>query len=563
MRKKAAFLLPILILVTNLIPNNLILKSKAEACMDLIIVFARGSGAERESDDYLEFKNQIETKLQTTNLKYEFIDLDYPAISVGLDHLDNMLGAFISGGKSYGFGESVGAGVDSLSSIINGSCEQTKFVLGGYSQGAMVVLQSLSRINPDKIIYAATFGDPKLYLPEGGGIFPAACMNINLSNYRIYVPDCYAHNGLLGGENPYQLPTYQDKLGTWCNKRDIMCSSHLSISDHIGYIKSNIYEDASRLIFDKITKTFGIRNEVSSPHDTVILIDSTGSMREIIDQYKREAVRLAKLTFEKDGRVALYEYRDLKDPFEPVIHCDFNTCTLNKIESALNSIETDGGGDDLESLLSVSIKAMREMEWRYGATKSVIVLTDAGFHIPDFDGTTTEDVISLSRKIDPVNFYVVTTPKTAPEYEYLTSATGGRIAIISTEEGRGSDLDDILNPNSLTNYVLARYDSLPRVEEAESTELPELAIMDHHKTDSGYQISFTSNTEQTLIIINDTIVGFTTEKSILITDLNYSQTNNISLIPILDNRRGKAATLTIEPTSSIDTEILVPNTGVK
>jgi hypothetical protein len=286
-------------------------------------------------------------------------------------------------------------------------------------------------------------------------------------------------------------------------------------------------------------------------------------MRELIDQYKREAVRLAKLTFEKDGRIALYEYRDLQDPFEPVIHCDFNTCTLERIENALDSIETDGGGDDLESLLSVSIKAMREMEWRYGATKSVIVLTDAGFHIPDFDGTTTEDVISLSRKIDPVNFYVVTTPKTAPEYEYLTSTTGGHIAIISTEEGRGSVLDDILNPNSLTNYVLARYDSLPRAEEAESTELPELTIIDHHKTDSGYQLSFISNTEQTLVIINDTIAGFTTEKSILITDLNYSQTNNISLIPILDNRRGKAATLTLEPTSSIDAEILVPNTGVK
>ena len=563
MRKKAAFLLPILLLATNLIPNNPILKSKAEACMDLTIVFARGSGAERESGDYLEFKNQIETKLQTTSLKYEFIDLDYPAVSVGLDHLDNMLGAFISGGKSYGFGESVGAGVDSLSSIINDSCERTRFVLGGYSQGAMVVLQSLSRVNPDKIIYAATFGDPKLYLPEGGGIFPAACMNMNLSNYRVYVPDCYAHNGLLGGENPYQLPAYQDKLGTWCNKRDIMCSSHFSISDHTNYAKDKIYEDASRFIFDKITKHFNIKNEVSSPHDTIILIDSTGSMREIIDQYKREALRLAKNTLEKDGRVALYEYRDLKDPFEPIVHCDFNTCTLEEIKNALNKIETDGGGDTLESLLSASIKAMREMEWRYGATKSVIVLTDAGFHIPDFDGTTTEDVISLSRKIDPVNFYIVTTPETAPEYEHLTSATGGRTAIISTEEGKGSDLDDILNPNSLTNYVLARYDSLPRVEESENTELPELTIIDHHKTGSGYQISFTSDAEQVLVIINDTVAGITTEKSITVTDLEYNLTNNISLTPVLDGRRGKAATLTLEPTSSIDTEILVPNTGVK
>lgn len=563
MQKKPIFLLPILLLVTNLIPNNQILKSKAEACPDLTVIFARGSGAGENSADYLDFKQTIEEKFQTTTLKYNFIDLDYPAIGVGLDNIGTMLGAFISGGKSYDFGESVRAGVNNLSSIINNSCTNTKFVLGGYSQGAMVVIQSLSRVNPDKIIYAATFGDPKLYLPEGGGLYPVACMNINLSNYRIYVPDCYAHNGLLGGENPYQLQEYKDKLGVWCNKKDIMCSSHFSISDHVSYTKDKLYEDASRFIFDKITKAFGIQNEVSSPHDTVILIDSTGSMHELIRQYKREALRLAKESIAKNGRVALYEYRDLQDPFEPVVHCSFNDCTIEKIEEALDSIETNGGGDERESLLSVSIRAMKEVEWRRGATKSVIVLTDAGFHIPDFDGTTLKDVVTLSRQIDPVNFYVVTTPETAPEYEELISLTDGSIAIIGSEEGRGDDSNDSLNISSLTDAILIRFDSLPRVEESEPEEIPRLEIQSHSWNEKNYEVNFTSNTDTTLVIINNVLMGMTTKKSIIISDLNPNIINYIGLVPISNNLRGETVTVSTKTNSVENLEILVPNTGVK
>ncbi|MBO7561207.1 cutinase family protein [Candidatus Saccharibacteria bacterium] len=573
MQKKPAFLLPILFLVTNLIPTNIIPKSKAEACTDLAIVFARGSGAGQNiSGDYLAFKTNIEDKLKTTKLTYSFIDLDYPAVSVGLENFGVTLGAFFSGGKGNDFGESVENGVNNLTEIIDKSCERTRFVLGGYSQGAMVVLQTLSRVNPDKIIYAATFGDPKLYLPEGEGIFPAACMNINLSNYRIYVPNCYAKSGILGGENPYQTPEYFDKLGTWCNKYDIMCSSHISITDHISYVKEHIYEDASRFIFDKITKYFGVKNNYSSPHDTIILIDSTGSMREMIDQYKREALRLAKETFKKDGRVALYEYRDLQDPFEPILHCSFDTCTLEKIEKVINKIETDGGGDIDESLLSVSLKAMREMNWRRGATKSIVILTDAGFHIPDFDGTTTKDVISLSRKIDPVNFYVVTNAETAPEYEYLTKATDGKVAIISD--------DSKLEIANLTDHILERYDSLPRVEETEKIELPKLKLEKHGWKGNDYQIDFLSD-DQTLIIINDVITGITSDKQLTITDLVKTKTNTIRLIPITNNIRGEATEIVVGPVESgilkaknlikveeeLDGkgnfEILVPNTGAK
>ena len=126
MKKKPAFLLPIFVLVANLIPTNIIPKSKAEACIDLTIIFARGSGAEQNTNaDYLAFKSNIEDKLKTTNLTYNFIDLDYPAISVGLENFGVTLGAFFSHGKGNEFGKSVEIGVNNLTNIINNSCEKS------------------------------------------------------------------------------------------------------------------------------------------------------------------------------------------------------------------------------------------------------------------------------------------------------------------------------------------------------------------------------------------------------------------------------------------------------
>ena len=215
---------------------------QAESCPDLRIVFARGSGGERWTDqNYLAFKEALQTKLVGTNLSYEFIDLDYPAVGVGLDNLGVTLGAFFGAGEAYEFGNSVNAGVKNLDKMVNSvTCSNTKYVLGGYSQGAMVVSKALGSLKADRLIYAATFGDPKLYLPEGRGLIPAACRGGNLSDYRMYVPDCQAYKGLLGANVPYEPETLVGKVGTWCNKRDIFCSSHLSISDHTAYVGEDL-----------------------------------------------------------------------------------------------------------------------------------------------------------------------------------------------------------------------------------------------------------------------------------------------------------------------------------
>ena len=523
---KIRYLAAALALVGSVLPR---LAVQAEGCPDVRVVFARGSGGERWADqNYLEYKSTIESKLSTTALKYEFIDLDYPAVGVGADNIGVTLGAFFGAGDAYEFGDSVNTGVKNLTKMINSaSCPGTKYVIGGYSQGAMVISKALGSLSANRIIYAATFGDPKIYLPEGKGLMPAACRGENLSDYRMYVPDCQAYKGLLGAYVPYEPEALAGKVGTWCNKRDIFCSSRLSISDHVGYVADNLYEDASRVIFDKITKIFGIENKVSSPHDTAFLIDSTGSMASMINSYKAEALRLATETLNSGGRVALYDYRDLGDPYTPVEHCNFETCTLEVFENELATIRADGGGDTPESLLSASFHTMQSLNWKYGATKSLVVLTDANFLSPDRDGMTFDEVVRLSKTIDPVNFYIITKSAYGSDYAELASRTDGRVV---------TNFDEL---SLLTDYIIERYDTLPRVEESEPLAQPSLEVKEVTAVDGGAKIKFETDGARTLVILNDTILGVTEENEITISGLDITMENNLRLVPLGDDVRGE------------------------
>lgn len=514
-------------------------KASASSCKDLEIIFARGSGADIKNDqNYDAFRAALETKLKTTKLSYGFTSLDYPAVGVGIENLKVTLGALFGAGDAYEFGASVNTGVKNLVHTVNASaCKNTKYILAGYSQGAMVVSKSLPKLNADQIIFAATFGDPKIYLPEGKGLFPAACNNKNLSEYRIYVPDCRTYKGLLGAYEPYQPSNFKNKLGTWCNKHDIFCSSRFNMGDHLAYISAGLYEDAARLIFDKIAKHFNFKNTVTSPHDTVILIDSSGSMSSYIEKYKHEALRLAHETLTTGGRVALYDYRDLADPYQPRGHCDFNTCTLETVARGLESIVVDGGGDAPESLLSASWHIMKSLNWKFGATKSFVVLTDAEYISPDRDGTSVAEVISLSKTIDPVNFYIITESSNADFYQTLASGTDGQVF---------TNFDEL---HLLTDHIMERFDSLPRVEEEsnDSPEIPHVTITNVHETSSAAHVDFSTDAEAVIVALNDKILGLTKESNITITDLK-NQENVIALTPIKNDLRGetKLAVLNFE-----------------
>lgn len=154
----------------------------------------------------------------------------------------NAIGAYVSAGKYYEFGRSVRAGVTALREYYNylaPQCPNTRWVITGYSQGAMVAAQGVTSFLAEKVTYVALFADPQLNLPEGVGLFPDACKGRNLASYRVYVPECRTHKGSLGARNPYQYGELAGKYGLWCGRDDYICGSTnipWSVSGHTRYV---------------------------------------------------------------------------------------------------------------------------------------------------------------------------------------------------------------------------------------------------------------------------------------------------------------------------------------
>lgn len=510
--------------------------ASAASCPELKVIFARGSGeAYQTGESYRALKSSLESKLSGTGLRYEFEDLNYPAVSVA--NVLTALGAFFGGGEAYEFGRSMNTGVERLVAEVNGACSNTKYVLAGYSQGAMVVSKSLRQIESERVIYAATFGDPKIYLPEGAGTMPVACQGLGLSEYRMYVPDCRAFIGKLGAYLPYQPQTFAGKMGTWCNKTDIFCSSYLSIASHTAYVADNLYEDAARVIYDKVATEFKLERTYTSPHDTVILIDSTGSMASMLEIYQLGVLRLARETLQSGGRVALYDYRDYQGEKALTKWCDFG-CTMNELQAGLAEIQLGDGQDEPESLLGASLAVMSELDWQLGATKSLVILTDAGYHDPDFDSrrTTLADVVKLSKQIDPVNIYVATTTEQAEAYAELTGATGGRV--VTTPE----DLAQ------LADEIMGRYDALPRVEEwlDDGGELPWAEIISAELIGSTAVVKFRSSDGRVMVALNDMLLGVVEGDEFTIAELDLAIENTLTLVPISETRSGTPVSVILE-----------------
>jgi len=307
-------------------------------------------------------------------------------------------------------------------------------------------------------------------------------------------------------------------------------------------VADGIYKEASKTIFSKIVDAFGIENNYVSLHDTAILIDSTGSMSDLIEKYKTEALNLAFETFKNNGRVALYDYRDLDDSYDLNEHCNFTTCTAENFKEMLDEIEVDGGGNLPESLLSNSLKMMQKLDWKYGATKSVVVLTDAGYHDPDLDGTTFDQVVRLSKSIDPVNFYIITPENTMSEYERLAAATDGAVA---------SSTSDL---SLLTQQIMERYDSLPRVEEEDflAEELPTISdVKWTRESDNSVRISWQNTGARTLVALNDAVLGVTEADFIVISDLDFAVETQVTLVPLNETRRGESVNVNLDARGDI------------
>ncbi|MCW4385832.1 cutinase family protein [Salinibacterium sp. SYSU T00001] len=305
------------------------LASASPSCEDVRIVFARGSGQALGDDEYERFVEGIEGRL-SADIKATSYELGrgahggskYPAVSV--EPADTALGAILSGGSAYAYGDSVKAGVKELNAYLEAeleSCPETLFVLGGYSQGAQVVGDMYAAASDDvrrAIVFNGLFGDPKLNLPEGRH----GCRGY-FSEWRRVIGGCDTLRGSLGARVPYVPTASAEETGLWCNDDDFICgtgalgdiSGHLTYADDGAAIDMAALEAASRLQYF-LRASFRPHDVNLSPLnigtagiDVAFVVDSRREMEgELYDSsFVLESV--AADVRAHNGRAAVIEYR--------------------------------------------------------------------------------------------------------------------------------------------------------------------------------------------------------------------------------------------------------------
>lgn len=196
-------------------------------CEEISVLFARGSGAEvGRSAEYEQLSRAAIEFAHERYMQLAVYDIGYPA--VGFSSPFQLLGAYISAGSAYEFGDSVREGVEDVRRSVSEKlqkCPNSKFVLVGYSQGAMVMSHVAAELDSDTIAFLMLIGDPETYLPEGNGFNPPACRTGERSSWRTYAPDCRTYTGVFGGRQPYEISSLAGKYSLWCNRDDYICGS--------------------------------------------------------------------------------------------------------------------------------------------------------------------------------------------------------------------------------------------------------------------------------------------------------------------------------------------------
>ena len=501
---KLAFLLILVGFVTVSTP----VKSLDDSdCEDYEFIFARGSGQSLNDVDYQTFKSEIEVSLKDE--KYNFYELGtknngYPAFSP--KNVTSVLGTYLSAGESYKFGESVEKGVEELISHLKSEtsrCKNKKYILSGYSQGAFVIDKTLPYLNSEKIFYVATFGDPKLYLPEGKT--KTACQNFGFSRYRIYVPDCEVEEGVFGGMNPYEDNNYRDKRGAWCNLNDFICGSRLNITDlwkgHTSYNGENGYKKFAELIAEKISEAPKTSPETEARYsdakkrDIVVVYDYRG--RPFSDKLKHRLVELA----EHGTRIAvyaLYSYSNMTKHLEEAV--PFTNDNLGaKIDEmnfkfSLSVGNISGGGNNL----FYAIKELsKTADWEQGSERNIFLFSNRMYSdYVSFDGTTIDDAISVAKNHD-VKVSILSEEHVEENINFLrvVNSTGG--------EAIGSNYNQII------------------LNQSETIEKPEY----FSKT-----FKLNQDSKYTLVIINDVVYGVSDKDKIVIKNLDKNRLNVINLL---------------------------------
>lgn len=172
--------------------------------------------------------------------------------------------------------------------------------------------------------------------------------------------------------------------------------------------------------------------------DLAEVIDTTGSMGTFISAAKAHLVSvLTSLAQAADInlRVGLIEYHD-HVPQDTVLTRVYPfTVDLPKMQTRINALSADGGGDSPEAVYDGIADACRKLEWRAHARRLLVLVGDApphgtGFHDDGFPGgcpcrETIESIAALCEETNVTLYALGLTPHVEASFKKLATMTGG------------------------------------------------------------------------------------------------------------------------------------------
>lgn len=170
--------------------------------------------------------------------------------------------------------------------------------------------------------------------------------------------------------------------------------------------------------------------------DIAFVIDSTGSMRNVIEQVKNSVSKFASELDENkvDVRVGLVEYKDIYEDYISSTKSYGWFDDIGEFKKQLSKLEASGGGDGPESLVDALNVMLLNLKFRNDVSKYAIVITDASYKngtVNDNNYTLEEMTEELSKK--EIITTVITNSIYASDYENLVKKTGGRIEDITSD----------------------------------------------------------------------------------------------------------------------------------
>lgn len=164
--------------------------------------------------------------------------------------------------------------------------------------------------------------------------------------------------------------------------------------------------------------------------DVVFVIDTTGSMSGAISGVKNNVGAFAEALVEDynvDANFALIEYRDItvdgndSTKLHKSISSNWFT-NVDSYRSEVNKLTVAGGGDIPETPID-GLETARNLDWRNGAMKFVILVTDAGYKNINTSGIT--DMSEMVELLANDGIIASAIAASSSTYSKMTDETGG------------------------------------------------------------------------------------------------------------------------------------------